>query len=122
MSIKKFYATADTTITNAYKENLTQRGTDANMGLSDSLEIFFIYGQTPDPDASLADKLEESRILIKFDTDAIKSHYNDVFPTDVKFVLKLTNAVHPFTLARNYDVKVYHLANSFMISCLVGWM
>jgi hypothetical protein len=113
MSIKKFYATADTTITNAYKENLTQRGTDANMGLSDSLEIFFIYGQTPDPDASLADKLEESRILIKFDTDAIKSYYNDVFPTDVKFVLNLTNAVHPFTLARNYDVKVYHLANSF---------
>ena len=113
MSVKKFYATADTTITNAYKENLKERGTDANMGLSDSLEVFFIFGQTPDPDALVADKLEEARVLIKFDTAAIVSHYGS-FPSDVKFVLKLTNAVHPFTLARNYDLKVYHLANSFV--------
>ena len=58
MSVKKFYATADTTITNAYKENMKLRGTDANMGLSDSLETFFIFGQTADPQALLADKLE----------------------------------------------------------------
>tara|TARA_B100000035_G_scaffold174283_1_gene148679 strand:+ start:3444 stop:4904 length:1461 start_codon:yes stop_codon:yes gene_type:complete len=113
MSVKKFYATADTTITNAYKENLRQRGTDANMGLSDALEVFFIYGQNPKPDVE-ADKLEEARILVKFDTDSIKSYYNDVFPTTVKFVLKLTNAVHPFTLARNYDVNVYALAEGFI--------
>ena len=113
MSVKKFYATADTTITNAYKENLRERGVDANMGLSDALEVFFIYGQNPKPDVD-ADKLEEARVLIKFDTDSIKSHYNDVFPTTVKFVLKLTNAEHPFTLARNYDLKVYHLENPFI--------
>ena len=113
MSVKKFYATADTTITNAYKENMKLRGTDANMGLSDSLETFFIFGQTADPQALLADKLEEARILLKFDTDAIVSHYGS-FPSSVKFVLKLTNAEHPFTLARNYDLKVYHLANSFL--------
>lgn len=113
MSVKKFYATADTTITNAYKESLKERGTDANMGLSDSLEVFFIFGQTPDPDALLADKLEEARVLIKFDTAAIVSHYGS-FPSDIKFVLKLTNAVHPFTLARNYDLKVYHLENPFV--------
>ena len=113
MSVKKFYATADTTITNAYKENMKIRGTDANMGLSDSLETFFIFGQTVDPQALLADKLEEARILLKFDTDAIINHYGS-FPSNVKFVLKLTNAEHPFTLARNYDLKVYHLANSFI--------
>lgn len=113
MSVKKFYATADTTITNAYKENMKLRGTDANMGLSDSLETFFIFGQTADPQALLADKLEEARILLKFDTDAIINHYGS-FPSNVKFVLKLTNAEHPFTLARNYDLKVYHLANSFI--------
>lgn len=112
MSVKKFYATADTTITNAYKENLKERGTDANMGLSDSLEAFFIFGQHPSPSVD-ADKLEEARVLIKFDTAAIVSHYGS-FPSGVKFVLKLTNAVHPFTLARNYDLKVYHLANSFV--------
>ena len=44
MSVKKFFATTDTTITNAFKEDLTTRGTDANMGLSDSLEIFYIIG------------------------------------------------------------------------------
>ena len=37
MSIKKFYATADTTITNAYKEDISTRATDSNMGLADSL-------------------------------------------------------------------------------------
>ena len=45
MSIKKYYATADTTITNAYKEDLQTRGTGSNMGLSDSLEVFTIYNQ-----------------------------------------------------------------------------
>ena len=39
MSIKKFYATADTTITNAYKEDISTRATDSNMGLADSLEL-----------------------------------------------------------------------------------
>ena len=112
MSIKKFYATADTTITNAYEENLRQRGVDANMGLSDSLEIFFIYGQNPNPGVE-ADKLEEARILIKFDTNSIVDFYDNNFPTDVKFVLKLTNAAHPFTLARNYDINVYALEESF---------
>ena len=115
MSVKKFYATADTTIANAYKENLKQRGTEANMGLSDALEIFFIYGQTSNQNATTQDKLEESRILLKFDTDAIMEHYNNTFPTDdVKFILKLTNAVHPFTLARNYDIKAYALSESFI--------
>ena len=114
MSIKKFYATADTTITNAYKENLSTRATDSNMGLSDSLEVFFIYNQTGKANPSAADKLEEARILIKFDTDSIKSHYSNTFPTDVKFILKLANAVHPFTLARNYDVNVYALAEGFI--------
>lgn len=114
MSVKKFYATADTTITNAYKENIKQRGTGANMGLADSLEIFFIYGQTANQNATEQEKLEESRILLKFDTEEIKSYYEQSFPSGVKFILKLTNAVHPFTLARNYGIKVYALAEDFV--------
>ena len=46
--IKRYYATKDNTITNAYAENLTTRGSDANMGASDILEVFSIYGQTQD--------------------------------------------------------------------------
>lgn len=84
------------------------------MGFSDSLEIFFIFGQNPDENAGLIDKLEESRILIKFDIDEIRNYYNNQFPSDVKFVLKMTNAEHPYTLARNYDVKIYPLSESFI--------
>ena len=43
--IKRFYATKDNTITNAFEENLTIRGTGSNMGASDVLEVFSIYGQ-----------------------------------------------------------------------------
>ena len=115
MSIKKFYATADTTITNAYKENLSTRATDSNMGLSDSLEVFFIYNQTAKTNPSAADKLEEARILVKFDTAAITTFYGGATaPANTKFVLKLTNAAHPFTLARNYDLRVYHLGAPFV--------
>jgi len=47
MTIKRYVASKDSTITNAYKSNLTTRATDANMGESDSLEVFSIYGQAP---------------------------------------------------------------------------
>ena len=40
MAIKKYFADADNTITNAFKDNLTTRGIDANMGQSDILETF----------------------------------------------------------------------------------
>ena len=35
MSIRKYYAIQDNTITNAFKTDLVTRGTDANMGASD---------------------------------------------------------------------------------------
>ncbi len=114
MSVKKFYATADTTITNAYKEDISTRGTDSNMGLADSLELFFIYAQTPDADATEEQKREEARIILKFDTDAILANYSNSFPSGVKFVLKLTNAEHPFTLPKNYSVKAFSLSESFV--------
>lgn len=113
MSIKKFYAKSDTTITNAYKGDLTTRATESNMGLSDSMEVFFIFGQVPDENANLPEKLEESRIIICFDIDEVRNSYNNEFPDDVKFVLKLSNAEHPYTLARNYNMNVYALEESF---------
>ena len=114
MSIKKFYSIADNTITNAYKADLSTRATDSNMGLSDSLEVFFIFGQNPDQNAELIQKLEESRIVIKFDIDQIRQAYENQFPEDTKFVLKLFNAEHPYTLARNYKIKIYSLSESFI--------
>ena len=72
MSIKKYIANADTTITNAFKEDLSTRATGSNMGLSDSLEVFSIYGQVYDQTASPPTaELEKSRILIQFPVDDI---------------------------------------------------
>ena len=45
MCIKKYIADKDNTITNAFRSNLTTRGTGSNMGASDILEIFSIYGK-----------------------------------------------------------------------------
>ena len=61
MAIKRYYASADNTITNAFQSNLKTRGTGSNMGLSDILEVFSIYGQESSGSQEL------SRALIQFD-------------------------------------------------------
>ena len=58
MSIKKYISEKDTTIADAYKADLKTRSTDANLGASDSLEVFSIYGQASQ------NSLEKSRILL----------------------------------------------------------
>ena len=71
MGIKRYYATKDNTITNAFKTNLINRGTGSNMGASDILETFVIHGQTS---ASIdATNAEQARILIEFPIDSIVS-------------------------------------------------
>ena len=60
MSIKRYTAIYDNTLTNAYQENLTTRGTGSNMGLADSLEIFSIYAQKS------SSSYELSRVLAQF--------------------------------------------------------
>ena len=62
MGLKRYTASADTTITNAYKSNLTTRGTGSNMGRADSLEIFSVYAQESSGSSEL------SRILLKWDS------------------------------------------------------
>ena len=86
MGIKRYTAIADTTITNAFKEDLVTRGTGSNMGASDTLEVFGIYAQESTASAEL------SRVLIKFPTTAISSDRTaDTIPDSgsVNFFLKL---------------------------------
>ena len=65
MAIKRYDATQDNTITNAFKADLRTKATGSNMGASDILETFVIHGQTS---ASIsAQNAEEARILIQFD-------------------------------------------------------
>ena len=110
MAIKRWAADADTTITNAYKQNMRTRATGSNMGLADSLEIFHIYGQQ-DSGSS-----ENARILIKFPISNVSSSRNsgDV-PTsgNVDFYLKMFNVEHPFTLPRGYNLAISAISKSW---------
>ena len=45
MAIRRYTASADTTIVNAYRPDLETRATGANMGEADVMEIFSIYGR-----------------------------------------------------------------------------
>lgn len=103
--IKRYYATKDNTITNSYRENFTTTGKDANMGASDILEVFSIYGQVRDENNNYS--LEESRILIEFDISQIKDDIeNEVIHPDAQFYLRLFNAEHGRTLPFGFDLEV----------------
>lgn len=113
MGIKRYTADADNTITNAFKSNLTTRGTGSNMGLSDSLEVFRIYGQESSGSSEL------SRVLIKFPVTGTVSietdRTNGLIPESgsVSFYLRMFNAKHPFTLPRNYNMIVAPISRSW---------
>ena len=46
MSIKKYNSTKDNTIVNSFRENLSARGSAANLGASDILELFSIFDKS----------------------------------------------------------------------------
>jgi len=101
MAIKKYVASADNTITNAYLANLKTRGTGSNLGASDILEVFHIYGQES------AASSENARILIQFPTSKISTdRTNGLIPASgsVNFFLRLYNAKHSQTLPRNFTL------------------
>jgi len=103
MAIKRYISDADTTITNAFNSNLTTRGTGSNMGASDVLEVFSIYGQQASSSAEL------SRILVKFPTaDISTDRTNGDIPASgsVSFYLRMYNCKHAFTLPRNMKLVV----------------
>jgi hypothetical protein len=99
--IKRFYATKDNTITNAFEENLVTRGTGSNMGASDILEVFSIYGQASQASSELA------RVLIEFDPD-----YTNI-PSNAKWYLKLFNAPHSQTVPSNFDMTISAVSQSW---------
>jgi hypothetical protein len=109
--IKRYFATKDNTITNALNESLGSPSKDANMGQSDILEVFSIYGQTS---SSSGYSREESRILISFDIEKIETDIiNGIVPEDCSFFLKLFNAEHGATLPRNFELDVKMISGSW---------
>lgn len=110
MTIKRFPATADNTITNAFKPNLSTRGTGSNMGASDILEVFSIYAQ------ATTSSTEAARILTNFSITNISSARTDGdIPASgsVNFYLKMFNAEHPFTLPRDFKLMVVPISASW---------
>lgn len=110
MAIKRYYANADNTITNAYGSSLVTRGTGSNMGEADVLEVFSIYGQQS------AGSEELSRILIKFpieDITADRNASNIPASGKVNFYLKMYNAEHSRTLPKNFKLAVLPISASW---------
>ena len=116
MAIRKYFADKDNTITDAFEANLTTKGTGSNMGMSDSLEVFSIYGQVS---ASAGYTKERSRILIKFPvtgTTGIKAdRAAGLIPASgsVNFFLNMYNAVTPNTLPKDFTLNIYALDQSW---------
>ena len=103
--IRRYTASADTTIVNAYQRNLRIRGTGSNAGRADVLETFSIYGrQAPSSSNSTASQ-ELSRILIQFPISEISSDRDaGTVPTsgNVDFFLRMYNIQLDSLLEKRY--------------------
>jgi len=110
MSIKRYTANKDNTITNAFKENLITPATDSNMGASDILEVFSIYGQAS------TSSVERARSILEFDISQISADRSSgKLPSSgsVNFVLRLSNAEHSFTTPSSFTLSVHALSSSW---------
>lgn len=110
MSIKRYTASKDTTITNAFEANLRTRGTGSNMGASDVVEVFSIFAQASTSSSEI------SRILMEFPVSQIVADRTaGKIPASgsVDFYMKLTNAKHPETLPSDFTLNVSPVSQSW---------
>ena len=109
MGIKRYIATADNTVTDAFQIDLQTRGTGSNMGSADVLEAFYIYGQVSAGTASSGNTSEKSRILVQFDIDKLnEDRTNGLIPVsgNISWYLNMHNAPHTFTLPKDFNMVV----------------
>jgi hypothetical protein len=120
MAIRRYTAEFDATITNAYKANLSTRGTGSNMGEAEGLEVFSIYAQAST--SSIADtsgeaaNRERCRFLIQFPTTNMTSDRTaGTIPASgsVSWYLNLYNSRHAKTLPDNFTVEIQALSSSW---------
>jgi len=110
MAIKRFVSNKDNVITNAYKFDLDTRATDSNMGQSDIVEVFNIFGQQS------RNSIEKSRTIIQFPVDEVvsqRSAGNIPSSGSVRFILRMFNAEHGQSVPRNFYLDVCPLAQSW---------
>ena len=110
MALKRYYANADNTIVNAYQPDLQTRGTGANAGEADVLEVFSIYGRVTTSSQEL------SRALLKFPVSDISTdRTNGLIPASgsVSFYLRVFNAPHSKTVPVNYTLTILAVSQSW---------
>ena len=112
--LKKIYASADNTITNAHIPESNgvsvTRATGSNMGASDILEVYGLYGNYSTSSAEI------SRALIQFPVSEISSMRSSGEIPDagsVNFFLSLKNAPSQETLPSDYTISVYAVSSSW---------
>ena len=118
MGIKRYTANKDNTITNAFQENLNTRGTGSNMGASDILEVFSIYGQSFSSSSlnGITRTQELSRVLVQFPIDdIIADRTNNNIPAsgNINFYLRLYNAKHSSTVPKDMTLVVVPVSSSW---------
>lgn len=110
MTIKRYTATKDNVISTAFKENLSNRATTSNMGASDVLELFSIFGQ------SNSSSLERSRIIAQFPVSSIsQDRDNEIIPASgsVNFIVRIGNAEHGQTTPSNFTLSLHPLVQTW---------
>ena len=110
MSVRRYTASADTTIVNAFQPNLVTRGTGANMGRADVMEVFSVYGR------QATGSQELSRVLIQFPSTIFSTDRTaGIIPASgsVSFYLRMFNAAHSKTVPVNYSLVVLPVAQSW---------
>tara|TARA_Y100000034_G_scaffold136558_1_gene213819 strand:- start:4612 stop:6600 length:1989 start_codon:yes stop_codon:yes gene_type:complete len=116
MPIKHYTASADNTITNAFKlssfdsSRTTVRGTGSNAGVADVVEVFSTYG------VASATSQELSRILVEFPVASISADRSaGKIPASgsVSFFMKMYNAKHAHTVPENFTLSILPVAQSW---------
>lgn len=110
MSIKRYNSDKDNTIANALRENLSARSTAANMGASDILELFSIFGQ------SSSSSVEQTRVIAQFPISEIKADRdNGIVPASgsVDYILNFCNTPHGQTTPENFTVVMHPLVQNW---------
>jgi hypothetical protein len=112
MSIKRYIATKDCSITNSYKEGNLYSASLSNDGAADSLQVFSIYNQNGFESSSLYNR--KSRILIDFPINDIQTDINNgVISPHSEFHIKLSNVRHADTVPRNFYLVVTPISKSW---------
>ena len=108
MGIKRYFASIDSTITDAFKGDGT-RATGSNAGVADAAEVFFLYGSEYVSSSATSASLEKSRSLFKFPVSDISTDRdNGKIPASgsVSFYLRLFNADTNTTTPRSASYEV----------------